>query len=84
MRNRGKLLMKCFILEIKILEDAWHYKDGQIILYPNFAKTLKNALTRFDNEHCGSEYPYYEVLKNTECDSDGLFNPLKTCKLGDR
>lgn len=84
MKNRCKLPVKCFVFEIKILEDVWHYKNGQIILYPIFAKTIKNATTRFENEHNGSEYPYFEILKSIECDSDGIFNPLKTSKLGNR
>lgn len=75
-----KRKIKCFIFEIHIEQECWDYVVGQTIFCPVFAKTLKNARTRFDNEHWGSEYPNYSVKTVHECDSDGCFDPLKTCK----
>lgn len=73
----SKKIEKMFVVKIKTTnkQKEWDYLPKTEILIPVSAKNSNSARKKVDTICSGSEYPDYEFVEITKCDSF-LFSPI--------
>ena len=61
--------MKKFFITIEILDECWNYKMYQQFTSIVYARSQHFAIKKFNNKHCGSEYPSYGIVSVTKEDN---------------
>jgi hypothetical protein len=64
---------RIFIVKIRITNPCWDYKQDQIFHIPIISNNWRNAMETFQNRHCGSEYPLYDIESVEDTLHSGFF-----------
>lgn len=67
---------RVFIITLEIKQGCWDYKKGDIIRSAVISNSILNACFAFENKHCGSEYPTYEIIDIEDTLFSGFFAPV--------
>ena len=71
----SKRKKRLFIITLEIKNECWDYKIGQIIRSAAISNNINNAVKTFEDRHCGSEYPFYEIIGVEDTYDTGFFMP---------
>ena len=71
----SKRKKRLFIITLEIKNECWDYKIGQIIRSAVISNNINNAIKTFEDRHCGSEYPFYEITGVEDTYDAGFFMP---------
>ena len=71
----NKRQRRIFIITLEIKENSWNYKVGDIIKSAVISNNINNAIYSFEDAHCGSEYPRYDITGVLDTVETGFFMP---------
>jgi len=66
---------RIFIITLEIRSECWGYKIGEIMRSAVISNNINNALKTFEDRHCGSEYPFYQITRIEDTYDTGFFMP---------